>query len=184
MAQATFEIDKKSLIDISNGLERLFPKTKTQNRKIQSAMRKAAIPLKQALKDEIKGAIKNKKRSTRKLQKSIRVFDSARNTVYGRPSVYVGPLVKVPKNIKKQDGRTEEQIAEDAAAYIKKKSGFYFYFLEYGFGPRGSKKKVPGLGLLPKAAKTGGKLALDRMERDIVDMLNKNAMKQLGTKII
>jgi len=176
MDGVNFYIDKKSLVEIKKGLNDLFPKTNAQNKAIAKALKKSAIPLRQVL----KSLIKTRAKKTGKLQKSIRIFPSKRNTKYGRPSVFVGPIIKVPKRLKKQDGRTQAEIKSDAAAYVKAKSGFYFYFLEYGFGPKGSKKKKSGLGLLPEAATLGGPASLGRLEKDVFDMLNKKSMKLFG----
>ena len=176
----TVEIDKKSMTEIQRGLENLFPKNSQTNNALRRALRKSALPLKRKL----KSLIKSKAFDTGRLDKSIRVFDSKRNTKAGRPSVFVGPLVKVPKKIRNNKTMTMEEKKQASDQFIKEASGFYFYMLEYGFHPKGGDVKVMGLGLLPDAVTSAGPAVSSLVEEEIVKILNKKAQKELGTKII
>ena len=178
--QAIIEVDKKSLMQIQKGLAKLFPKTNQVNNALRRGLRKAARPLKQ----ELKALIGQQAFDTGKLKKSIRVFDSKRNTKAGRPSVFVGPLVKVPKKIKNNKGMTMEEKKQASDAFIKEKSGYYFYMLEYGFRPGGGKKKIMGLGLLPQAVRNAGSKATEEVIKGVVEIINKEAKKTLGNKLI
>jgi hypothetical protein len=176
----SISIDKKRLNEIRRGLTKLFPKDSQTNKVLLKSLVKSAKPARLKL----QSLIKTHAKKTGKLEKSIRIFPAKSPDKYGRPSVFVGPLVKVPRRIKYNKKRTMEQKAQDAANWAKEKSGFYMWFLEYGFGPKGSKKKVAGLGLLPKAAKEGGQATLAQLEREITIQINKKAKKQLGSKLI
>lgn len=177
---SAFGIDKRSMTQLKRGLNKMFPKDKQSNNAITKGMVKASRPMAQGLRSSIR---KNAK-DTGKLAKSIRIFKAKRLDKFGRPSVFIGPLVKVPKRIKKKKGRTIEQRKADSDAWIAKKSGYYFYFLEYGFGPRGSNKKVAGLGLLPKVASEYEGAVLGSLEMSIIDVINKKAMRELGYKLV
>jgi hypothetical protein len=178
--KALIQVDKKALLEVQRGLEKLFPKTSQVNNALRRGLRKAARPIKQELKSLIgKSAFK-----TGKLARSIRVFDSKRNTKAGRPSVFVGPLVKVPKKIKNNKGMTMAEKKKASDAFIKEKSGYYMYMLEYGFRPGGGKTKVMGLGLRPKAVQKAGAKASQEVINGVVEIINKQAMKTLNKKLI
>jgi hypothetical protein len=176
----SIEIDKKSMVQIQKGLEKLFPKDRATNNALKRALRKAALPLKR----KVKSLIKSKAFDTGRLYKSIRIFDSKRNTRAGRPSVFVGPLVKVPKKITKNKEMTMEERRQASEQWKKEASGYYFYILEYGFNPRGSNTKVLGLGLLPDAVTAAGPETAKNVEVEIIKMLNNKAQKVLGTKVV
>ncbi len=64
------------------------------------------------------------------------------------PSVFVGPRVK-------------------GAFANENKTGFYFYFLEYGF------RGIPGLRMLDKAAASKGNAALNSVVSEIKKLIDK-----------
>ena len=105
-------------------------------------MRKASKPILQELKDLVP------KKSGR-LRKSLAIING-KNRRGNPPSVYIGPRVK--------------------GAYAdKSKSGFYFFFLEYGF--RGKS----GLRLLDKAAQSKGSQA----QNDVINQVKKLIDKRM-----
>lgn len=189
MDRVQVHIDKRSMLQIKNSLAKLFPTDRKQRRALTMAVKRSAKPLQAELKNLIKAkASKTAKERRRlgyavgKLRKSIRVFPSKRGMKTGKPGVYVGPLIKVPKSIRKKKGQTEKQRQKAAQEWVKKRSGFYFGMLEYGFGPRGSSQKIGGLGLLPKTADKAGGAALSLLEGEVWNELNKKSMKLFGTK--
>jgi len=174
------DIDKKAMVTIQKGLEKLFPRDRQTNNALKAALRKSALPLKRHL----KALIKSKAYDTGRLYKSIKIFDSKRNTRAGRPSVFVGPLVKVPNKITKNKNMTLEEKRQASDAWKKEASGYYFYMLEYGFHPKCGKTYVAGLGLRPEAVALGGAQTAGLVETEVIKIINKKAMKNLGTKII
>ncbi len=190
MDKVVLNIDKKSMIQIKNNLEKLFPTDAKQRRALTNSAKRSSKPMQRALKDLIKSkASKTAKERRRlgytvgKLRKSIRVFGSKKGMKSGKIGAYVGPLIKVPKSIKKKKGQTEEQRRKAAQEWVKKRSGFYFYMLEYGFGPRGSSQTVGGLGLLPKTADKAGSASLNLFESEVWKELNKKSKKLFGTSV-
>jgi len=186
----TLDIDKKAMMTIMNGLDDLYPTSLQVNKALQKSLKKSAKPIQAALKTLIKTNASKTASYRRKLgykvgklKRSIRIWPSQKNTKYGRPSVYVGPIVKTPKSIRKKKGINEVERRQLAIEYAKKKSGFYFYMLEYGFAPKGGTTKINGLGLLPKAAQQGGSAALNRLQKDILTTLNKRSIKLLGVNL-
>jgi len=154
MDKLNLQIDKKSMLTIKNGLDKLYPRSRQVNRALASSLKQSAKPLKAKLEQLVpkdKGLLASK----------IGIFPSKRNTKAGRPSVYVGP--KVIDDIKNP--------AE------------YFYILEYGFNPGGGDVTVNGLGLLPKVAIQAGSQALALLEGEIYKTLNKRSMKLFGKKL-
>ena len=71
------------------------------------------------------------------------------------------------------DGATSQK----RKAWCKKQSGFYFYFLEYGFVPFGKGNLRPGLGLLPKVVAEKGTYVNSRMLPYIWAEIKKGAKK-------
>lgn len=190
MDKVSVHIDKMSMIQIKNSLAKLFPTDRKQRGALTMAAKRSAKPLQSTLKELIKSkASKTAKRrralgyTVGKLAKSIRVFPSKRGMKTGKVGAYVGAMIKVPKSITQKKGQTEKQIQKAAQEWVKKRSGFYFYMLEYGFGPRGSTQKVGGLGLLPKTADKAGAAALNLFEGEVWKELNKKSMKLFGTSI-
>jgi len=183
-------IEKQSMLQIKNSLAKLFPTDAKQRRALTNSAKRSAKPIQRALKDLIKAkaskTAKERRRlgySVGKLRKSIRIFPSKKGMKSGKVGAYVGPMIKVPKSIKKKKGQTEIQRRKAAQEWVKKRSGFYFYMLEYGFGPRGSSQKVGGLGLLPKTADKAGSAALNLFEGEVWKELNKKSMKLFGTSV-
>ena len=99
-------IDKKELKQIQKDLDKLFPDSDTKLRNtLRSALRKAATPLRKEVRNLTP-------KDDGQLKRSIGIING--KTKGGRkPAVYVGPRVK---------GKWS----------TKDKTGFYFYFLEYG----------------------------------------------------
>ena len=111
-------IDEKELKSLINFMEKLNLSDSQTKVKLRQGMRKAAKPLVDTLRAEIdkvegKNTVGNKNRSTGRLKKSIAVINGKMRRGV-QPAVYVGPRVK-------------------GAFADKKKSGFHFFFLEYGF---------------------------------------------------
>lgn len=137
MANAiTLEFEKGQLESIVKDLDKLFPDSDTKLRTtLRSAMRKSAVPLRTEIRtqiDRIKPATnsKNPQRDTGQLKKSIGIING-KSKGGRKPSVYVGPRVK-------------------GAYATETKTGFYFYFHEYGFNG------TPGLRMLDAAAQSKG----------------------------
>ena len=137
MANAiTLEFEKGQLKSLIKDLDKLFPDSDTKLRTtLRSAMRKSAKPLVTQLRNEINRIkpstdSKNPERDTGQLKKSIAIING--KTKGGRkPSVYVGPRVK--------------------GAYASdNKTGFYFFFHEYGYNG------IPGLRMLDATALSKG----------------------------
>lgn len=147
------ETELKSLIKSIEGLGMSDSQTKV---KIRQAMRISAKPLVEELRGEIKDVIgKNiigDTRSDGQLVKSIAVINGKMRRGQS-PAVYVGPRVK-------------------GAFANKNKSGFYFYFLEYGF--RGK----PGARMLDKVYRSS---TAKQAVNNIVDNL-KNIITKLYNK--
>ena len=110
---------------------------------LRQAMRKAAKPIL----TELKGLVP---KDSGQLRKSLSIING-KNRRGVAPSVYVGPRVK-------------------GAFADKSKSGFYFYFLEYGFSG------VAGLRMLDEAARSKGNQALN----DVTNQLKALIEKQLN----
>tara|TARA_R100000388_G_scaffold39921_2_gene30818 strand:+ start:3847 stop:4398 length:552 start_codon:yes stop_codon:yes gene_type:complete len=174
-------IDKKSLNDIKRSLTKVFPTTGKQNAAIVRGMKKAAKPLVSGLKNEIGKEAKD----TGKLKRSITTFRAKRLDKYKRPSIYIGPKVKPPTKFKDKKGATQKERTANAKArkaWAKKQSGYYFYFLEYGFVPFGKGELKGGLGLLPKTVAAKGGQAQSLLYNKIFEEIKKSAIKQ-GIKI-
>jgi hypothetical protein len=128
-----YQIDEKELRGLIKSIEKLGMSDSQTKVKLRQGMRKAAKPLVDELRAEIakvegKNNVNNKNRATGRLQKSIAVINGKMRRGQS-PAVYVGPRVK-------------------GAFADKKKSGFHFFFLEYGF--RGK----PGHRMLDKVYKS------------------------------
>jgi hypothetical protein len=166
--EGDFYLDQKTLKDVINSLEKVFPKTSKQNTAIANGMKKAAAPLKTGLSSAIK--LKTSKKATGKL-----LDDN------GRPSIFVGPKVNPPtkfKNKKGQNKAQREQNQKDREAWAKKQSGYYFYYLEYGFKPFNRGDMKAGLGLLPKVASAFGNQVMNSLYNKIFAEIKKGADKQ------
>ena len=131
------EMDLKSLIKDLESLNMSDTKNKTL---LRQGMRKAAKPILQELKSIVPV-------ESKQLKKSLGIING-KNRKGVAPSVYIGPRVK-------------KSFAD------KKKSGFYFYFLEYGF------RGIPGLRMLDKAAASKGNAALNSVISEIKKLIDK-----------
>lgn len=188
--EQVISIDEASFKQIQKDLARLFPTDQQTNAGILKALKKAAAPLRQTLKSLIRSTASKTKAKrqklgykTGKLAKSIRIFPSVRNTKSGRPSVFVGPLVRPPKRLRgKMKKMTEKERHAASVKFADEQSGFYFYFLQYGFRPRGG-ELVPGLNLIEKTNAAAGMTAANLVEREILAMLNKRSMKLFGVPL-
>ena len=121
-------IDKKELAEIARNLESLNMSDSKNKTLLRQAMRKAAKPIL----SELKGLVP---KDSGQLRKSLAIING-KNRRGVAPSVYIGPRVK-------------------GAFANENKTGFYFYFLEYGF------RGVAGLRMLDDAARSKGKQALN-----------------------
>ena len=107
---------------------------------LRQGLRKAAKPILQELKSIIPV-------ESKQLKKSLGIING-KNRKGVSPSVYIGPRVK-------------KSFAS------KEKSGFYFYFLEYGF------QGIPGLRMLDKTAASKGNAALNSVISEIKKLIDK-----------
>jgi len=170
-------IDKESLRKIKRSLEKVFPTAKKQNTAIARGMIKAAKPMVAGLKTMIGKDAKD----TGKLKRGIKAFRAKRLDKYKRPSVFIGPKVKPPTKLRVKKGASASERKANAkkrAEWAKKQSGYYFYYLEYGFQPFGKGELKPGLGLLPKAASTYGNATMSILYKKILDEIKRGAKKQ------
>ncbi len=136
----TATIDEKELKSLIKDLEKLNMSDSKNKTLIRQGMRKAAKPILQELKSIVPV-------ESKQLKKSLAVI-SGKNRKGLSPSVFVGPRVK--KSFAAMD-----------------KSGFYFYFLEYGF------RGVPGLRMLDKAAASKGNTAINSVISEIKKIIDK-----------
>ncbi len=103
-------------------------------------MRKASKPILQELKSIVPV-------ESKQLKKSLAIING-KNVKGKPPTVYIGPRVK-------------KSFAD------KEKSGFYFYFLEYGF------RGIPGLRMLDKTAASKGNTAINSVIGEIKKLIDK-----------
>jgi hypothetical protein len=173
------EISDKDLKQITKDLDNLFPSSDTQLRNaLRGAMRKAAKPAQTYLKALIPSRGTGEKRFGKgqkvnpayrgkqggrpgQLKRSIQIING--KTKGGRfPSVYVGPRVK---------GGNWANVD---------KTGFYFFFWEYGhFNPITKSYHGPKRWLDQTAQATGPQV-LGRLVGDIKQMIDKRWAKKLG----
>tara|TARA_R110001583_G_scaffold47347_1_gene148348 strand:- start:1300 stop:1731 length:432 start_codon:yes stop_codon:yes gene_type:complete len=137
-------IDKKELAEIARNLESLNMSDSKNKTLLRQAMRKAAKPIL----TELKGLVP---KDSGQLRKSLAVING-KNRRGVAPSVYVGPRVK-------------------GAFSDKNKTGFYFYFLEYGF------RGVAGLRMLDKSARSKGSQALNDVTNQLKKLIEKRFKK-------
>ncbi len=137
-------IDKKELAKIARNLESLNMSDSKNKTILRQAMRKAAKPIL----TELKGLVP---KDSGQLRKSLAVING-KNRRGVSPSVYIGPRVK--------------------GAYANEnKTGFYFYFLEYGF------RGVAGLRMLDQAARSKGSKALNDVTNQLKALIEKRFKK-------
>ena len=131
------KIDERELNSLIKDLEKLNMSDSTL---LRQGMRKAAKPILQELKSIVPV-------ESKQLKKSLAVING-KNRKGVPPTVYVGPRVK-------------KSFAS------KEKSGFYFYFLEYGF------RGIPGLRMLDKTAASKGNTAINSVIGEIKKLIDK-----------
>jgi len=136
----TATIDEKELNSLIKDLESLNMSDRQNKSLLKQGMRKAAKPLLQELKSIV--PVKSKQ-----LRKSLAIING-KNVKGKPPTIYVGPRVK--KSFAAMD-----------------KSGFYFYFLEYGF------KGIPGLRMLDKVASSKGNTSISSVISEIKKLIDK-----------
>jgi hypothetical protein len=155
-----FQIDEKELKGLIKSIEKLGMSDSQTKVKLRQGMRKAAKPLVEELRGEIekvegKNNVGNKNRATGRLKKSIAVINGKMRRG-AAPAVYVGPRVK-------------------GAFADKKKSGFHFFFLEYGF------KGKPGARMLDKVYASGtAKMAQNNVINEIKKEIERLWSKRLA----
>ena len=134
------QIDEKELKSLIKDLESLNMSDSKNKSLLKQGMRKAAKPILQELKSIV--PIKSKQ-----LKKSLAIING-KNVKGKPPTIYVGPRVK--KSFAAMD-----------------KTGFYFYFLEYGF------RGIPGLRMLDRTASSKGNFALSNVITEIKKLIDK-----------
>jgi len=137
-------IDKKELAEIARNLESLNMSDSKNKTLLRQAMRKAAKPILSELKNLVP-------KDSGQLRKSLSIING-KNRRGVAPSVFIGPRVK-------------------GAFANENKTGFYFYFLEYGF------KGIPGLRMLDQAARSKGSQALNDVTNQLKALIEKRFKK-------
>ena len=136
----TATIDERELNSLIKDLESLNMSDSKNKTLLRQGMRKASKPILQELKSIVPV-------ESKQLKKSLAVING-KNVKGKPPTVYVGPRVK-------------KSFAS------KEKSGFYFYFLEYGF------RGIPGLRMLDKTAASKGNTAINSVIGEIKKLIDK-----------
>ena len=136
----TATIDEKELKSLIKDLESLNMSDSKNKTLLRQGMRKAAKPILQELKSIVPV-------ESKQLKKSLAVING-KNVKGKPPTLYVGPRVK-------------KSFAS------KEKSGFYFYFLEYGF------RGIPGLRMLDKTDASKGNTAINSVIAEIKKLMDK-----------
>ena len=136
----TATINQAELKSLIRDLEKLNMSDSKNKTLLRQGMRKAAKPILQELKNIV--PVKSKQ-----LRKSLAIING-KNRRGVPPTIYVGPRVK-------------KSFAD------KDKSGFYFYFLEYGF------RGIPGLRMLDKVGASRGTFALNNVIQEIKKIIDK-----------
>ena len=136
----TATIDPAELKSLIRDLEKLNMSDSKNKTLLRQGMRKAAKPILQELKSIVPV-------ESKQLRKSLAIING-KNRKGVAPSVFIGPRVK-----------------KSFAA--KDKSGFYFYFLEYGF------RGIPGLRMLDKASASRGQFALSNVVEEVKKIIDK-----------
>ncbi len=136
----TATIDEKELKSLIKDLEKLNMSDSKNKTLLRQGMRKASNPILQELKSIVPV-------ESKQLKESLAIING-KNVKGKPPTVYVGPRVK-------------KSFAS------KEKSGFYFYFLEYGF------RGIPGLRMLDKTAASKGNTAINSVIGEIKKLIDK-----------
>ena len=159
---APVTIDQKELRQIRKDLQKLFPSSDTQLRTaLRGALRKAARPLVPEIRKNIDLGltspallkVKKREQSTGQLKKSIGIING-KVSRGRRPAVYIGP-------------RVTKSFSD------KEKSGFYFYFLEYG------KQGVSPRRMLDAAANSKGGQVMNDVISKLKVIISKRWAKKL-----
>ena len=137
-------INKKELNEIARSLESLNMSDSKNKTLLRQAMRKAAKPILSELKSLVP-------KDSGQLRKSLSIING-KNRKGVPPSVFIGPRVK-------------------GAFANENKTGFYFYFLEYGF------RGVAGLRMLDQAARSKGSQALNDVTNQLKALIEKRFKK-------
>ena len=136
----TATIDERELNSLIKDLEKLNMSDSKNKTLLRQGMRKASKPILQELKSIVPV-------ESKQLKKSLAIING-KNVKGKPPTVYIGPRVK-------------KSFAD------KQKSGFYFYFLEYGF------RGIPGLRMLDKTASSKGNTAINSVIGEIKKLIDK-----------
>ena len=132
------QIDERELNSLIKDLEKLNMSDSKNKTLLRQGLRKAAKPILQEL--------------------------NGKNVKGMPPTVFVGPRVKGGKKVEIQRGNKKITKGQWAT---KEKSGFYFYFLEYGF------RGIPGLRMLDKAASSQGNNVINSVIGEIKKLIDK-----------
>ena len=152
----TATIDEKELKSLIKDLESLNMSDSKNKTLLRQGMRKAAKPVLQELKSLV--PVKSGR-----LKKSLAIING-KNVKGMPPTVFVGPRVKGGKKVEIQRGNKKITKGQWAT---KEKSGFYFYFLEYGF------RGIPGLRMLDKASSSQGDTVINSVIGEIRKLIDK-----------
>jgi hypothetical protein len=136
----TASIDERELNSLIKDLEKLNMSDSKNKTLLRQGMRKASKPILQELKSIVPV-------ESKQLKNSLAIING-KNVKGKPPTVYIGPRVK-------------KSFAD------KEKSGFYFYFLEYGF------RGIPGLRMLDKTASSKGNTAINSVIGEIKKLIEK-----------
>ena len=136
----TATIDERELNSLIKDLESLNMSDSKNKTLLRQGMRKASKPILQELKSIVPV-------ESKQLKNSLAIING-KNVKGKPPTVYIGPRVK-------------KSFAD------KEKSGFYFYFLEYGF------RGIPGLRMLDKTASSKGNTAINSVIGEIKKLIDK-----------
>lgn len=175
--QPVLEFPEKEMKDAIRKLNKLFPNDDNKlKRTLQSAMGFAMRPAKSDLKKRIPAS--GRKHSGR-LKKSITIFKGKPKRTQW-PAVFLGPVVKVPKKVRRKKGESRKSAKARHDAWVKKSSGFYLYFLEYGFSPGPDGSFVAGKNYLQKTMQSTGDAVLNRLATDVSKVIDKRFKKRFG----
>lgn len=152
-------VNSKDLDRIIKQLDKLHPESDSKFKgALRTGLRKAAKPLRSELRNQIQTGLsstgEDKKKLTGRLKRSIGII-SGRIKKGINPTIYVGPRVK--KSFKG-----------------KEKSGFYFYFLEYG------KVGLSPRRMLEKTVSKVGTQVLNGALKNIGEVIEKRFNKKFG----
>ena len=150
------KIDERELKSLIKDLESLNMSESKNKTILRQGMRKAAKPILQELKTLVP-------KKSGQLRKSLAIING-KNIKGMPPTVFVGPRVKGGKKV---DVKRGNKTIKKGQWETKEKSGFYFYFLEYGF------RGIPGLRMLDKAATSQGNTTLNSVIKEIRKLIDK-----------